>query len=72
MGSVDRNPLWICIFGKELLSLPAWGAWIEIELVKVGESSLYVAPRMGSVDRNLLLVILGFVRMGRSPHGERG
>ena len=32
------------------LSLPAWGAWIEIQLVFTFNMVHYVAPRMGSVD----------------------
>ncbi len=37
----------ICTF---LLSLPAWGAWIEIAPSDAGAVVLIVAPRMGSVD----------------------
>ena len=32
------------------MSLPAWGAWIEIDADLTAITSLCVAPRMGSVD----------------------
>ena len=32
------------------MSLPAWGAWIEIELLPVIIGLIDVAPRMGGVD----------------------
>ena len=36
--------------GRNLVSLPAWGVWIEIAVpMSVGLPSA-VAPRMGSVD----------------------
>ena len=35
-----------------LLSLPAWGAWIEIFKLGRKRLNMCVAPRMGSVDRN--------------------
>ena len=31
-------------------SLPAWGVWIEITMIQPALLSLWVAPRMGSVD----------------------
>ena len=39
-----------------LLSLPARGAWIEIPNTDEGLSAGGVAPREGSVDRNLLII----------------
>ena len=53
-------------------SLPAWGAWIEIRRYMniIGEE--YVAPRMGSVDRNDEDALATNYYVGRSPHGERG
>lgn len=33
-----------------LLSLPAWGAWIEIKMVEARGVEPLVAPRMGSVN----------------------
>ena len=42
-------------------SLPARGAWIEIILAWFGSREHPVAPREGSVDRNILdLVFFGF------------
>lgn len=35
-----------------LLSLPARGAWIEIEAFDIADQFHIVAPREGSVDRN--------------------
>ena len=36
---------------KYAMSLPAWGAWIEIlNKDSISISSIFVAPRMGSVD----------------------
>ncbi len=35
---------------KMLESLPAWGAWIEIEQLREDIINPDVAPRMGSVD----------------------
>ena len=56
-----------------LLSLPAWGAWIEMKSIIDYGGGNRVAPRMGSVDRNKMwLAMVGRERIGRSPHGERG
>ena len=54
MGSVDRNSA--CRYQRETgqMSLPAWGAWIEIGAKVIMDNIIVVAPRMGSVDRNLL------------------
>ena len=32
------------------MSLPAWGAWIEMEAREYADIAICVAPRMGSVD----------------------
>ena len=55
-----------------LLSLPAWGARIEISYPKCQMENKWVAPRMGSEDRNMKSQPNDTVQYGRSPHGERG
>ena len=52
MGSVDRNIKSELNVRVPKMSLPAWGAWIEILIITFRRGSLNVAPRMGSVDRN--------------------
>ena len=53
-GSVDRNIKEKYDTFKVQVSLPPWGAWIEIDFKSINRSLLAVAPPMGSVDRNAL------------------
>ena len=53
-------------------SHPAWGAWIEIYLCFIYVLSDFVAPRMGCVDWNGLLMQIEHLTTGRTPHGVRG
>ena len=47
MGKSRKEKDFFCVL---LLSLPARGAWIEIDAIKRKTSYYYVAPRKGSVD----------------------
>ena len=55
-----------------LVSLPAWGAWIEI--IKIVSPDFKVASRSPHGERGLKFVKVFLVLNGcrRSPHGERG
>ena len=51
-GSVDRNRTLCRIQQIQTPSLPARGAWIEIDVRRAARMYIIVAPREGSVDRN--------------------
>ena len=70
--SVDRNPP-MCFTRLMLLtSLSARRAWIEISPAGCWRDARRVALRKESVDRNKSLGLLGWLRVRRSPQGERG
>ena len=69
---MDRNVVGD-VMGKGLAeSLSARRAWIEIIMPPVDTSSVNVALRKESVDRNVRSYFLGSRVPGRSPQGERG
>ena len=43
--------------GRVHLSLPAWGAWIQVSMSLPSEYPALVAPRMGSVDSSIPSII---------------
>ena len=53
-------------------SLSARRAWIEILKQLLLKTLKAVALRKESVDRNKCLSLLGWLRVRRSPQGERG
>ena len=64
----------ICGFWMALnrLSLSARRAWIEMFSVREVFANFDVALRKESVDRNKALGLPGWLRVRRSPQGERG
>ena len=54
------------------MSLPAWGAWIEIQQNAPPSACLPSLPAWGAWIEIPLLSIAGMESLGRSPHGERG
>ena len=61
-----------CSAEKRLASLSARRAWIEIPIVPVELTTLVVALRKESVDRNVFLTLTVRNVPSRSPQGERG
>ena len=55
-----------------MVSLPARGAWIEMDVGEAARRELPVAPREGSVDRNIPSPLDVIITRSRSPRGERG
>ena len=56
---------------RDLESLPAWGAWIEIDLGDDGDALRESLPAWGAwIEIEVMSVVLR--TLGRSPHGERG
>ena len=53
-------------------SLSARRAWIEIRVLDGSKSSIEVALRKESVDRNKVSPLRETIPGGRSPQGERG
>ena len=63
----------ICVFWMALSrSLSARRAWIEMILPPVDTSSVNVALRKESVDRNTYIFWEVIKMLRRSPQGERG
>ena len=54
------------------MSLSARRAWIEISKIWYCGTSIGVALRKESVDRNNAMQIVVVIVYGRSPQGERG
>ena len=72
MGSVDRNKKTICLSNWFILSLPAWGAWIEI--VRFAPKIQKKHRRSPHGEREIYTLSLhdALPTCCRSPHGERG
>ena len=71
--SVDRNFFDVSLNYKEVLSLSARRAWIEIFTTRTRTPIGCVALRKESVDRNRgCLLCSALDAVGRSPQGERG
>ena len=70
--SVDRNLCVVSLNYKEVLSLSARRAWIEItDPINLSDIPA-VALRKESVDRNGFVECLVLHGLRRSPQGERG
>ena len=69
---MDRNNLFSNPGSTTLTSLSARRAWIEIRVMDVSKSSIEVALRKESVDRNSGSAWVQEFPERRSPQGERG
>ena len=56
---MDRNLCVVSLNYKEVLSLSARRAWIEIAAVRLAVLAYYVALRKESVDRNSVSTVVG-------------
>ena len=69
---MDRNFCVVSLNYKEVLSLSARRAWIEISANPLPITSPIVALRKESVDRNEKFEGVIAIKECRSPQGERG
>ena len=69
---MDRNTGILAHHARKIVSLSARRAWIEIIFPPVDTSSVRVALRKESVDRNIKKQEQAAKEYRRSPQGERG